>query len=294
MDAFPTSSRVGAAEAFGIPSISVSADESSTKRTEQSSRPRARDSAQFSAEAMEALNRESPSDGQTAIGVRHAEGDKGRGSAQPEAEHAGSHLADGNAPTEEETEQLRSLRARDREVRAHENAHSAAAGSLAQGGPTYEFQKGPDGVSYAVGGEVQISLRSGSTPEESLRLAQQAQRAALAPARPSATDRSVAAQAAQMATAARAEIQSSRGAEVEEDQPSSEAEGASPTVEESQGPEAAASGDVEKAEGEDEARPDSDDQESESNRDARAQRTRAYSQNSTAEPVADILGAIFA
>jgi hypothetical protein len=110
----------------------------------------------------------------------------------------------------EETKQVAELRARDREVRQHEQAHKAAAGQLAQGGPSYTYETGPDGRRYAVGGEVQISLREGRTPEETMRLARQAQAAANAPAEPSSQDRRVAAEAAAMAAEAQAEVQKAR------------------------------------------------------------------------------------
>ena len=110
---------------------------------------------------------------------------------------------------EEANEQIiRELSARDREVRAHEQAHKAAAGQLAQGAPTYSYQRGPNGQLYAVGGEVKIDTAPVSgDPEATLRKAEQIKRAALAPANPSAQDRAVAAQATQMATQARAEMQ---------------------------------------------------------------------------------------
>ncbi len=57
---------------------------------------------------------------------------------------------------------------RDREVRAHEMAHLAAAGGLASSGATFTYQHGPDGVSYAIGGEVKIDTSSGSNPEETI------------------------------------------------------------------------------------------------------------------------------
>ncbi len=105
--------------------------------------------------------------------------------------------------------QISQLKARDQEVRAHELAHAAAAGGLAKGGPTFEYQRGPDGQLYAVGGEVQIDTSGISgDPEATLQKAQQIQQAALAPAQPSAQDRSVAVAAAAMAAAARAEIAS--------------------------------------------------------------------------------------
>ncbi len=105
----------------------------------------------------------------------------------------------------EESKQVEKLKARDREVRAHEMAHLAAAGGLAMSGASFTYQRGPDGVSYAIGGEVQIDTSSGSTPEETLRKAQIIRAAALAPAEPSGQDRAVAAKAAQMEARARVE-----------------------------------------------------------------------------------------
>lgn len=102
-------------------------------------------------------------------------------------------------------DQIKVLAARDREVRAHEQAHMAAGGQYA-GAATYEFERGPNGVSYAVGGEVPISTSEEATPEATLRKAQIIRRAALAPAEPSPQDRRVAAMASQMESAARAEI----------------------------------------------------------------------------------------
>lgn len=106
----------------------------------------------------------------------------------------------------EEAAQLRALQARDREVRQHEQAHQAAAGGLATSGARYSFQRGPDGVNYAVGGEVSLDVSPGRTPEETLRRARQISAAALAPAEPSGQDLAVAARAAQMARQAEAEL----------------------------------------------------------------------------------------
>ncbi len=114
--------------------------------------------------------------------------------------------------TDEEQKQVRELQATDRRVRAHEAAHAAAAGGLAKGGPSFTYQTGPDGRSYAVGGEVQIDTSAVSgDPAATLRKAEQIRRAALAPADPSSQDRSVAAAAAQMAAQARAEMITTEG-----------------------------------------------------------------------------------
>lgn len=111
----------------------------------------------------------------------------------------------GDELSEAEQQTVRELEARDREVRAHEQAHLAAAGDLAVGGASYSYQTGPDGKRYAIGGKVDIRLKSGRTPEETVRNMERAQRAANAPVSPSAPDRAVAARAAQMAAEARRE-----------------------------------------------------------------------------------------
>ncbi|TFW21332.1 putative metalloprotease CJM1_0395 family protein [Duganella callida] len=98
------------------------------------------------------------------------------------------------------------LKQRDTEVRQHEQAHLAAAGGLATSGPTYTYQRGPNGVSYAVGGEVNIDTSPGATPEETIQRARTIAAAALAPAEPSGQDRAVAAEAQQMEMQARAEL----------------------------------------------------------------------------------------
>lgn len=111
----------------------------------------------------------------------------------------------------EEKQALDDLKARDREVRAHEQAHLAAAGPYAKGPPSFEFQTGPDGQSYAVGGEVQIDTSPvAGNPQATVVKAQTIKRAATAPANPSGQDRQVAAQAARMETEARQEIKEQR------------------------------------------------------------------------------------
>jgi len=116
---------------------------------------------------------------------------------------------------------LRQLRARDREVRAHEAAHTAAGGSLVRGGPSYTFQTGPDGRSYAIGGEVQLDVSAvPNNPQATLAKASQIRAAALAPAKPSAQDVRVAANANQLASRARIElaVQRREEAKLEENQ----------------------------------------------------------------------------
>jgi hypothetical protein len=113
--------------------------------------------------------------------------------------------------TQEEQEQVNELKDRDREVRAHEQAHLAAAGGYARGGPSYEYQRGPDGQRYAVGGHVNIDTAPvPNDPEATIRKAQTVRNAANAPAEPSSQDRSVAAQASRLESQARQEISAQR------------------------------------------------------------------------------------
>lgn len=108
--------------------------------------------------------------------------------------------------SEAEQALVRQLQQRDREVRAHELAHVAAGGPYVTAPATYQYQVGPDGRRYAVGGEVSIDTSVPSDPEAALAKAQIIQRAALAPADPSPQDYQVAAQARQMEAEARREL----------------------------------------------------------------------------------------
>lgn len=111
----------------------------------------------------------------------------------------------------DEQRQIRELQARDREVRAHEQAHLAAAGQYAKGGIQYEFQRGPDGRLYAVGGQVNVDTSEiPGDPQATLRKAQTLRRAALAPAQPSSQDRAVAADMTAMAAEAMQDISAER------------------------------------------------------------------------------------
>ncbi len=106
----------------------------------------------------------------------------------------------------EEQQEIRKLAARDREVRAHEQAHAAVGGAHA-GHPHYQYTSGPNGVRYATSGHVNIDVSEvPNDPAATLQKMQTVARAALAPAEPSAQDRKVAAEANQKAAAARAEL----------------------------------------------------------------------------------------
>lgn len=120
--------------------------------------------------------------------------------------------------TEEEQKQIDELKARDREVKTHEQAHIAAGGSYVKGGATYDYQTGPDGKQYAVGGSVNIDTSPvDGDPEATIAKAQVVIKAALAPAEPSGQDQKVASAARQMMSEARKELTSQNNAEINAD-----------------------------------------------------------------------------
>lgn len=142
--------------------------------------------------------------------------------ADPAAAEASSNKLSEEELSEDEQAQVKELKARDREVKAHEQAHLAAAGPYARGGPSYDYQRGPDGKRYAVGGEVSIDTAPvADDPEATIRKAQVVKRAAMAPAEPSDQDRRVAAEAGQMEASARREL-----AEIRREEATGTADGA--------------------------------------------------------------------
>ncbi len=105
-----------------------------------------------------------------------------------------------------ELAQIRNFKKRDLEVRNHESAHLAAGGRLA-GSVTYDYITGPNGVSYAVGGEVSIDVSPvPGDLEATIKKMQRVRLAALAPAQPSAQDIRVAQQASAIERQARQEL----------------------------------------------------------------------------------------
>ena len=109
--------------------------------------------------------------------------------------------------SQEEKRDLEQLKARDREVRAHEAAHKNAAGNLARGSAQFTFETGPDGHRYAVGGEVSIDTsKVNGDPQATIQKAQTIRRAANAPAHPSSQDHAVAASASRLEAEARREL----------------------------------------------------------------------------------------
>lgn len=130
----------------------------------------------------------------------------------PPADAAGSGSADDAAaePSSEEQRTLDGMKRRDREVRAHEQAHQAAGGAYA-GAVRLTYQMGPDGKRYAVEGSVPIDVSPvAGDPAATLRKMEVVARAANAPASPSGADRAVAAQAQRMMQQARAQLAAER------------------------------------------------------------------------------------
>ncbi|WP_053084515.1 putative metalloprotease CJM1_0395 family protein [Catenovulum maritimum] len=126
-----------------------------------------------------------------------------------------SENQENNQAEQQEQAQIEQLKERDKEVKAHEQAHANIGGQYA-GTPSYEYQRGPDGQSYAVGGEVKIDVSTvAGDPEATIRKMEQVQRAALAPAEPSNADRSVAAEAATKAQEARVDLQQEKQADLQ-------------------------------------------------------------------------------
>ncbi len=104
--------------------------------------------------------------------------------------------------TPEEQRLVDDLTRTDQQVRAHEMAHAAAGGHNVR----YDYQTGPDGKRYAVGGTTDIETFSiAGDPDSKLAQARKMRTAALAPADPSPQDRAVAAKAARIEAEALAE-----------------------------------------------------------------------------------------
>ncbi len=104
--------------------------------------------------------------------------------------------------TEAEKQQVEELQRRDQEVRAHEQAHAAAGATNVR----YEYQVGPDGRPYAVGGSADMqTMAMGSDYDSRIAQARQMRAAALAPGDPSPQDMAVAAKAMRLEAEAIAE-----------------------------------------------------------------------------------------
>lgn len=141
----------------------------------------------------------------TDAAIAEAEGEK----AQPE--NPAKSPAE-NELTPEEKRRVEELKKTDREVRAHEQAHKAAGGPYVISGPSYEYERGPDGRMYAIGGEVKLDVSEvPGDPEATIRKMKTIQRAALSVRDPSPADRRAASIAAQEESEARQELANEKG-----------------------------------------------------------------------------------
>jgi hypothetical protein len=157
-----------------------------------------------------------------------------------ESEKAEKSVAQEKSPisgkelTAEEQQQVKELKARDQEVRVHEMAHVMAGGSFVTSGPSYEYEVGPDGKGYAVGGSVGIDTGAiAGDPEATIRKMQTVAAAALAPAKPSGQDYKVAAAARQAEAKAQMELSRQRTEELTQPAKSEQSEKPGQTEEKS-------------------------------------------------------------
>lgn len=127
-------------------------------------------------------------------------------------EVAPSRLRQADQLTPEEQRQVDELKRIDAKVHRHEEAHLAVGRDLVIGGPSYTYTTGPDKKRYAVSGEVSIDTSPARTAEETIPKARHIRATALAPAEPSAQDRSVASIAERMEAKARIEVQAEQQA----------------------------------------------------------------------------------
>ncbi len=152
-----------------------------------------------------------------------------QGSEDLDSEQQQNQQASKDTPEEEqaqqqlelEQQQIEELKARDTEVRVHEQAHASVGGQYA-GSPSYEYQRGPDDTNYAVDGEVQIDVSEiPGDPQATIDKMQTVRAAALAPAEPSSADRAIAADATQKMAAAQAELSAPTDDEAQAQEPQS-------------------------------------------------------------------------
>lgn len=152
------------------------------------------------------------------IAQREGNADSDQDNAEQEKQQAAEEVSEQEElQLEQELQQIKELKARDTEVRTHEQAHAAVGGQYA-GSPSYEYQRGPDGTNYAVGGEVPINVGViNGDPQATIDKMQTVRAAALAPAEPSGADRAIAADATQKIAAAQAELASADDEDSSED-----------------------------------------------------------------------------
>ncbi len=149
------------------------------------------------------------------------QGSEGSDSEQQQASEDTPEEEQDQQQLELEQQQIEELKARDTEVRVHEQAHASVGGQYA-GSPSYEYQRGPDDTNYAVDGEVQIDVSEiPGDPQATIDKMQTVRAAALAPAEPSSADRAIAADATQKMAAAQAELSAPTDDEAQAQEPQS-------------------------------------------------------------------------
>ena len=138
--------------------------------------------------------------------VKKSSADKAKEKEQKKAaQNHNDKKQNGEYLTDDEQSEVEQLKARDTEVRTHEQAHQSAGGSYA-GSPQYEYKTGPDGNKYVTDGHVNIDIGKESTPEETIEKMRTVISAAHAPAEPSGQDLKVAAEAQQKMSEAQQEL----------------------------------------------------------------------------------------
>ncbi len=152
----------------------------------------------------QASSSQQPSGTPGSTGADEASGASGTAQDDGSSRKTGSTTSSGEQLTDAEQEQVKELKDRDTEVRQHEQAHQSAGGQYASS-PSYDYQTGPDGNRYAIGGHVDIDVSEESTPDKTIQKMQQVIQAAHAPADPSGQDLRVAAEAQQTLANAQAE-----------------------------------------------------------------------------------------
>ncbi|MFP4154742.1 MAG: putative metalloprotease CJM1_0395 family protein [Halothiobacillaceae bacterium] len=164
----------------------------------------------YNPEAAETIKRAAAGNARSSDGVTPSEYERGvvRGEAAAN-DDIRSRNRDETLDEREQAE-VEQLAKREREVVAHENAHRAAGAGLVRGG-SYDYESGPDGKRYIVGGEVRIDTSPvPDDPAATIRKADQIIKAALAPADPSPADRAAASDARAMRAEAQRELRELR------------------------------------------------------------------------------------
>ena len=107
-------------------------------------------------------------------------------------------------------QEISKLKQIDTRVKAHEEAHKAVGGRFA-GSEHYKYVIGPDGKKYAVAGDVQITIKKGKNPKETIENMEIVKAAALAPVHPSPQDLKVASIAQSIENKAKIKLMHEKG-----------------------------------------------------------------------------------